>query len=260
MKNQIFTYLGDKMHGTCLVSASETEQTFSLFHVCGLLGANVPPHVHHNEDEAFYVLSGTFDLQIGERRVSVEPGCAGFGPRDVPHAFTCTSERGELLVMTFPGGFEAFFTALEAHGPLPVPPTPEDIEGFFALLGRFGMTPAAPLPEGTPIEALPVQAHPERDYGNHRVSPKLLADETSQALFLREIHVDTGGGVLPQLPAREDETFYVLSGRFDFSIGEATLEAGPGKCVYGPRGIAHTWRCTSPEGGRLLSYVTPKVP
>ncbi len=257
MKNQTFTYLGDDMHGTCLVSANETGGAFSLFHIVAALGASVPPHVHHNEDEAFYVLKGSFQFQMGERIVTAGPGCVGFGPRGVPHSLACTSEHAELLVMALPGGFEAFFTALEAHGPLPMPPAPTDIEGFFGLLARFGMTPAAPLPEGTPVEALSAQPYPKLDLGDHRICPKLIAEDTKGALVLSEIEADYGGSVPLHVGEREYWAFYVLSGRFAFGIGGDSVEAAPGDCILGPCGIEQSWRCVSPEGGRLLIYVAP---
>ena len=257
MKNQTFTYLGDGMQGTCLVSADETAQTLSLFHIVATHGACVPPHVHHNEDEAFYILSGTFELQIGERRVTAGPGCSGFGPRGVPHSFVCTSEQGELVVMALPGGFEAFFTELEAFGPLPTPPTSADIERFFGLLGRFGMTPASPLPESTPVEVLVRPNLPGFDAGNHQGYPLILSEETDGALLLLDVKSVYGGGVPRHLHNHEDETFYILEGRFTVERGDETICLGPGECAFGPRGVNHSWHCDSPEGGRLLVYVTP---
>lgn len=61
----------------------------------------------------------------------------------------------------------------------------------------------------------------------------------------------------PHVHTREDEVFYVLSGRFAFVIGDRAVEAGPGDCVLAPRHLPHTWRCLGPEPGRLLSLITP---
>ena len=44
-----------------------------------------PWHVHHAEDETFYVLEGTITFLCGETRVVGGPGTFVYGPRGVPH-------------------------------------------------------------------------------------------------------------------------------------------------------------------------------
>ncbi|MGC4046793.1 MAG: cupin domain-containing protein [Armatimonas sp.] len=145
---QTFKHLGENISGTCLIGSAETLGAFSFFHIETQLGANVPPHVHQNEDEVLYILEGTYRLQLGSRLFTAAKGEVIYLPRTVVHSFECTSEAGgTLLVLTLPGGFEAFFTQLDAFGALPMPPTQEDIERFAAMLGRYGMTPSAPPPK-----------------------------------------------------------------------------------------------------------------
>jgi len=46
----------------------------------------------------------------------------------------------------------------------------------------------------------------------------------------------------------EDEAFYVLEGRLTATIGgDTTLTAGPGECVFLPRGKAHSLHAETPE-------------
>ena len=40
---------------------------------------------------------------------------------------------------------------------------------------------------------------------------------------------------------REDEAFYMLEGEITFYIGDETYVATPGKFVFAPRGIPHSW-------------------
>lgn len=256
--NQTFNHLGNGMSGVCLAGSADTQGAFSLFRVDAELGANIPPHVHQFEDELFYILEGTFRLQLGNRLFAAGKGEVVYLPRTIVHSFECTSETGgTLLVMTLPGGFEKFFAELDAFGPLPMPPSAADIEGFLALLRNYRMTPAAPAPEGTLVEKAPVLPYPPVDLGDHRGYVKIAAHETDGALLLTEVEADYRGRVPPHIHTREDETFYVLEGTFTFGIGEATVIVGPGECVYGPRGVKHTWRCDSSEGGRMLIYFTP---
>ena len=61
-----------------------------------------PPHVHHNDDEAWYVLEGTLCVQIGKRVVEA---CAGSGvlvPRGTAHSYwnPGPAPTRYLLIMT----------------------------------------------------------------------------------------------------------------------------------------------------------------
>src|SRR6476660_1992136 len=51
----------------------------------GTLGA--PPHLHHNEDEASYVLEGEITVQIGDRVIPASPGTVVLKPKGIFHTF-----------------------------------------------------------------------------------------------------------------------------------------------------------------------------
>ncbi|HEX5252170.1 MAG TPA: cupin domain-containing protein [Gaiellales bacterium] len=59
-------------------------------------------HVHHADDEAWYVLEGTLGFRVGDELVEAGPGAAVLVPRGTPHTFW--NARPEparyLLVMT----------------------------------------------------------------------------------------------------------------------------------------------------------------
>ncbi|BDI32101.1 hypothetical protein CCAX7_41520 [Capsulimonas corticalis] len=95
------------------------------------------------------------------------------------------------------------------------------------------------------------------ELGDHRGYCKVVAEQTGGAFLLAEAHADFGGGVPPHIHHREDETFYVLSGHFEFLVGDQNVQVGPGDTVYGPRDVTHAWRCTSLDGGRMLIGFTP---
>jgi quercetin dioxygenase-like cupin family protein len=68
-----------------------------------------PPHVHHNEDEAFYLISGQIEAQIGEQRFTASQGAFLWLPRDVQHGFIVTGDQPcTILTITTPSGFERF--------------------------------------------------------------------------------------------------------------------------------------------------------
>src|SRR5205085_904197 len=50
-----------------LVRSEETNGQFSLAEGVLLRDRVPPPHIHHNEDEAFYVLEGELTIMVGDR-------------------------------------------------------------------------------------------------------------------------------------------------------------------------------------------------
>jgi mannose-6-phosphate isomerase-like protein (cupin superfamily) len=63
-------------------------------------------HVHHFEDEGFYILEGEMTFYVGERTIKARPGSYLFGPKDVPHAFSVDSGPARLLFILSPAGME----------------------------------------------------------------------------------------------------------------------------------------------------------
>jgi mannose-6-phosphate isomerase-like protein (cupin superfamily) len=61
-----------------------------------------PLHVHHRDDEAWYVLSGTLGFRVGDQDVEARPGAAVLARRGMPHTFwnAGQTEAEYLLVMT----------------------------------------------------------------------------------------------------------------------------------------------------------------
>jgi uncharacterized cupin superfamily protein len=61
-----------------------------------------PPHVHHNDDEAWYVLEGSLCVRRGDEIVHAAAGSAVFVPRGTPHTYWNPGPEPlrYLLVMT----------------------------------------------------------------------------------------------------------------------------------------------------------------
>src|SRR5436305_13183434 len=76
-----------------------------------------PLHVHHSDDEAWYVLEGTLRFKVGDEIFEAEPGNAVLAPKGVPHAYG-NARAGQLarylLVMT--PKIRALVQALPEHG------------------------------------------------------------------------------------------------------------------------------------------------
>lgn len=67
-----------------------------------------PLHVHHREDECFYVIDGAISVEIGDERSEAGRGSFVFLPRDVPHAWDVEGETATVMIITVPAGFEDF--------------------------------------------------------------------------------------------------------------------------------------------------------
>ena len=124
---------------TIKAGPDETGNAFSQFVVDDPLGSAPPLHVHHNEDEAFYILEGQVTVFVGGERIDLEAGDYFFGPRGVPHAYLVRSERARMLVTISPSGSEQLFVSLgvpvtsaEAPTDSVMPPMPELVRLFAA--------------------------------------------------------------------------------------------------------------------------------
>lgn len=95
-------------------------------------------------------------------------------------------------------------------------------------------------------------------YALGRISLRLLAaaGQTSGAFALGEFSGGAGPWTVPHIHQHSEESFYVLDGRFTFTLGDEEVEVGPGSFIIVPRGTRHLMRAGA-EGGRLLTLWTP---
>jgi oxalate decarboxylase/phosphoglucose isomerase-like protein (cupin superfamily) len=79
-------------------------------------------HLHHEQDEWFYVRDGEFVVQVGDQRFHLTTGDSLLAPRKIPHAFANMSETGKLIVAFQPAGsIEKLFSEIAALSHLHIP-------------------------------------------------------------------------------------------------------------------------------------------
>ena len=86
------------------VSAKDTDGALCIYELHHTKIAGPGFHLHHEQDEWFFVIEGDFVFQVGEKTYKVGPGASLFAPRKVPHAFVNTTNTGKLIILLQPAG------------------------------------------------------------------------------------------------------------------------------------------------------------
>jgi mannose-6-phosphate isomerase-like protein (cupin superfamily) len=98
--------------GRVLVAGEETNGEFAVIEALADPGSGPPLHVHHREDEHFYVVEGQAKFVAGGKTILASAGDYVVGPRGVAHTFRNTGATPlRMIIITRPAGFEKFFAA-----------------------------------------------------------------------------------------------------------------------------------------------------
>ena len=89
------------------------------------------------------------------------------------------------------------------------------------------------------------------------VSHKVPGRQTGGAYALFEVTTQPGAGPPPHVNHREDESFYVLEGEYEFLMEGSTIRAGAGSLLYFPKGTLHAHNGVGEGVGRMLVTQTP---
>jgi quercetin dioxygenase-like cupin family protein len=111
-------------------------------------GHGSPLHVHHNEDEWFYVTEGELTFWTGGQVTTASAGSFVYLPRDVPHTFLVSSPQARFLLVVEPAGFEGFVREMsEPAGQRTLPPAtvqPPSPEQMTATAAKYGLDIVGP--------------------------------------------------------------------------------------------------------------------
>ncbi len=125
--------------------AENTAGAYSLFVTQTLPGQGTPPHLQHYEDEAFFILAGTYLFRMGDQQIQAKAGDYLFVPRETIHAYTnIGSEVAKMVILVSPGGLHEKFFA-EAGDPiadLANPPEisgPPDLPRLLSVAAKYGV-------------------------------------------------------------------------------------------------------------------------
>ncbi|HEY8730907.1 MAG TPA: cupin domain-containing protein [Candidatus Limnocylindria bacterium] len=95
---------------TVRAATADTGGRLSLIESAGQTPGTGPRrHVHAREDEAFFVIEGSYFWELGGERLSATAGSFIWLPRGVPHRFIVGPSGGRMLHLFMPGGIDRYF-------------------------------------------------------------------------------------------------------------------------------------------------------
>jgi mannose-6-phosphate isomerase-like protein (cupin superfamily) len=138
---------------TIKASAEQTGGQYTLVEILAPEGYPGVLHVHHQEDEGFWIIEGELTFYVGDQTMKAYPGSFLFGPKDVPHAFTVDSGPARLLFVFTPAGFEGLIREMgERARELTIPPQPDappdeaEMQRMMAIAAKYGGEILGPPP------------------------------------------------------------------------------------------------------------------
>jgi quercetin dioxygenase-like cupin family protein len=112
-------------------TAADTGGQMTIIEVTEGPGSQTPLHVHHREDEAFWILEGNVTFEVGGTTIAARAGDYVFGPRDIPHRYTVGDSGCRMLFICTPGGFEDLVRDMSVPaGSRTLPPPMEGMPDF----------------------------------------------------------------------------------------------------------------------------------
>jgi quercetin dioxygenase-like cupin family protein len=136
-----------------LADNKSEDGAYSLIHLTAPPGLETPYHLHHAEDEAFYVLEGELTVVRDGEKIVAGAGSYIFLPRGVPHGFRSTSDKdSRVLIHVIPGGEVGFVgmmleMAIPIHDRQKLPaPAPPNFKRLGSLCEQNNISVLGPLP------------------------------------------------------------------------------------------------------------------
>ena len=130
-----FLVTGEESHGDCFIVEGMAAP-----------GGGPPPHIHHFEDESFYILEGTATFQAGGQTIHAKPGDFIHIPRGTVHSLKNDGDGpARALIIVSPAGptgmqqfFEESFTPASDRSANPPPVSEELVNRMMAAAARNG--------------------------------------------------------------------------------------------------------------------------
>jgi quercetin dioxygenase-like cupin family protein len=107
-------------------TAADTAGQMTILEMTEPANSEAPLHVHHREDEGFWILEGSATFEVGDQTIEARAGDYLFGPRDIPHRYTTGPDGCRMLFIFTPGGFEELLKVISRPARSRTLPPPSD--------------------------------------------------------------------------------------------------------------------------------------
>lgn len=125
------------------VTGSDTDGVLDMGELVVEPGIAVPEHIHHRNDETFYILEGRLSLAVEGDVHDLEPGSFVFVPRGVRHMWrNVEAERARILLTFTPGGMDGYFAEVN-----PLLQEPMDLKRILPVCAKYGYELVGPVPD-----------------------------------------------------------------------------------------------------------------
>lgn len=108
-----------------------------------------------------------------------------------------------------------------------------------------------------------IQTAEQQEYAHPKHERFFLRDIVTSLenpdLSVHRGRIEVGGEIFPHPHETQTETFYILSGEAQCTIGAETRVVGTGHCVVAPAGIVHGLKNTGKQPVELLALFTPPL-
>ena len=117
---------------TIKISSRDTGGAFTVFEGRTRPLHGPPLHVHHNQDEYWYIAEGEYLFEVDGEEIYARAGDTVFAARGTRHTFqNIGTEPGRTITTVVPGGTDLFFEELEAAVPRGAVPDPAKMAPIF---------------------------------------------------------------------------------------------------------------------------------
>lgn len=254
--------------GKLAIHLARGEHTDGMYTLgCGDVaeGDGPPPHIQRNEDEAFYVLAGTFEFLAGNQRLTADPNTFVTIRAGTAHTFRCVGAgEGRLLIFCSPAGFDRFQIETGepfVNGqPMPLFDPAAAIARIMAAAPNYGIDMNPPAEAFTIAPAMRVASPSDGPaYGVGGSRYRILAGgaDTGGRFACLEVTMAPGRGSPPHRHAFVAEGIYVLEGDVEFTFGTNRVRLKPSAFYHVPAGRGMRFQNVGSTPARMLAFAVP---
>jgi quercetin dioxygenase-like cupin family protein len=129
-------------------TGEETDGQYDMVEVTIPPGPAVTPlHVHHENDEAMYVIEGEVAVELGEEHRVLKTGAYAMAPRGLPHTYRNSGEEAARVLFVYtPGNHWQYLEETGERGPVE---DESDVEALIPVLEAYGIEMVGPPMDGS---------------------------------------------------------------------------------------------------------------